>query len=99
MHYYNELFTITNEEGYYRRKWNEILQFKAYNSRGEQIGVIRMNDDKQKPAYGKCEFHNYEKYRTQYGEWHIIRSHGQYIPFQKVYDILSKQSEYKIYVD
>ncbi|MBR1975033.1 MAG: hypothetical protein IKA20_04210 [Clostridia bacterium] len=93
--YFQEYFTFTNEKGYHRGKNG----FQAFNSKGENIGIVFMTDVHKTPAYGHCELCMYPAYYNQYGEWHRITSHGGRIKWSKLCEILKSRTEYKVFID
>ena len=93
--YFQEFFTFKNESGYHRGKRG----FQAFNSNGENIGVVFMTDVHKTPAYGHCELCMYPAYYNRYGEWHRITSHGGRIKWSKLCEILKEKAEYKVFID
>ena len=93
--YFQEEFTFTNEKIFYRGK----VGFKAYNSKGQNVGLVFMCDDKRTPAYEHCELCMYPAYYNQYGEWHRITSHSGRIKWSKLCEILKQNTKYKVFID
>ena len=85
--YFQEEFTFTMQKAFYRGK----IGFQAYNSKGENVGLVFMCDDKRTPAYEHCELCMYPAYYNQYGEWHRIQSHGGRIKWDKLCEILKQR--------
>ena len=93
--YYQEDFTFTNARGYHRGKQG----FQAFNSNGENVGIVFMCDDKRILAYEHCELCIYSPFHERYGEWHIIKSHGGRIKWNKLCEILSQKSTLTLFID
>ena len=93
--YFHEEFTFTKERAFYRGKFG----FQAYNSKGENVGLVFECDVKKTPAYEHCELCIYEKYHNRYGEWHRIQSHGGRIKWSRLCELLKQKSEYRIFID
>lgn len=93
--YYHEEFTFTNERTHYRKKNG----FRAYNSKGENVGLVFSCDDKRLSAYEHCELCIYSAYHERYGEWHIIKSYGERIKWDKLCEILKTKENYKLFID
>ena len=93
--FYNEEFTFTNESTSYRGKNG----YKAYNSNGENVGIVFMTDDKRRTSYGYCELCFYPNYQNRYGEWHKFTSHGYRLKWENLCTCLQNQSVYKCYID
>lgn len=93
--YFQEEFIFTNELGYNRGKNG----FQAYNSKGENVGIVFMSGDKRTPAYGHCELCMYKPYYNRYGEWHRIQSRGGRIKWDKLCDILKEKETHKVFID
>ncbi len=92
---YQEQFIFLNKKGFYRGKYG----FLAYNSEGENIGIVYMCDDVDSPSYGHCELCNYKDYHNRYGQWHIIFSNGQRIQWTKLCEILENKAKHKVFID
>jgi len=93
--YFQEEFTFTSQKARYRGKSG----FQAYNSKGENVGLVFMCDDKRTPAYEHCELCMYPAYYNQYGEWHRITSHGGRIKWCKLCEILKQKEKHKVFID
>ena len=93
--YFQEEFTFINQTAFYRGK----VGFQAYNSKGENVGLVFMCEDKRTPAYEHCELCMYPAYYNQYGEWHRIISHGGRIKWCKLCEILKQKTKYKVFID
>ena len=94
-HDFGEYFTFTSEREIYKDK----LGFKAYNSQGLNVGIVYACDDRRQSAFGCCELCIYEAWKTRYGQWHIITSHGAYINYNKFCEDIKVAGEIKLYVD
>ena len=94
-HYFGETFMFTNEKDGYRNHHG----YKVFNSKGENIGLVFSSDDKRTPAYGNLELCIFKEFWNKYGQWHRITSHGCRIPWERLCQILSKNSSYECYID
>ncbi len=92
---FGENFTVKCELEEYKKK----LGYKVYNSRNQNIGIVFSCDDKRATAYGCCEICVYDGFRSTYGQWHIIRSHGEYVKYDEFRKKLISNSELKIFID
>lgn len=92
---FGENFTVKCELEEYKKK----LGYKVYNSRNQNIGIVFSCDDKRVTAYGCCEICVYDGFRSTYGQWHIIRSHGGYVKYDEFRKKLISNSELKIFID
>lgn len=92
---FNESFTFMS--GIYR--CDGKVGYKAFNSKGEHVGIVFMTDDPRTPAYKHCELHFFPQYYNQYGEWHRITSHGKRILWKTVCDYLKTHENYECFVD
>lgn len=88
-------FTIKNERMRYRGK----LGFQAFNDKEENVGIVYMCDDKRLRAYGKCELCFYSNYQKTYGQWHIVKLHGEYYDWLELCKYLTKQKSITLYLD
>ena len=93
--HFNEYFTFKSGVYMYDGKRG----FRAYNSKGEQVGIVFMTDDERTPAYKHCELHCFPKYHSRYGEWHRIKSHGNRILWEFLRNKLKTQNEYSCFID
>lgn len=93
--YFQEWFTFTNVRGYHRGKKG----FQAFNSKGENVGIVFMTDVIKTPAYEHCELCMYPAYYNQYGEWHRIQSHGGRIKWSELCEILKHTATHKVFID
>ena len=93
--HFQEEFTFTMQKAFYRGK----IGFQAYNTKGENVGLVFMCDDKRTPAYEHCELCMYPAYYNQYGEWHRITSHGGRIKWSKLCEILKQKTKHKVFID
>ena len=93
--YFNETFTFKSGEYLYNGK----IGFRAYNSRGEHVGIVFMTDDKRVKSYGYCELHFFPEYYNRYGEWHRLKSHGYRIAWATLYNYLKSHMEYSCFID
>ena len=93
--HFNEIFTFKSGDYVYDDKRG----FKAYNSKGEHVGIVFMTDDKRVKAYGYCELHFFPNYYNSYGVWHRIKSHGSRIAWGFLCDYLKTHEEYSCYID
>ena len=91
----NEYFIIINQRAFYRQRNG----FQAYNSKGENVGIICMCFDKRTPAFECCELCFYEKYHNRYGEWNRIQSNGGRIKWSRLCELLENKDKIKIFVD
>lgn len=92
---YDEDFTFTGETAYYKRKYG----YKAYNSKGDNVGIVYMTDDKRSPSYEYCELCFYSEYKTRYGEWHRFFTNGCKLKWATLCSILKTNSEYVCHID
>lgn len=90
-----ETFTFTYEAASIRGKCG----FKAYNSKGKNIGIVYMTDDKRSPAFGFAELCMLPNYYNTYGEWHRIKSHGGRVDWQVLCERLNKYGKCECYID
>lgn len=81
------------------RSYRGAKGFKAYNSKGQNVGIVYMTNDKRVSAYGYCELCFYEEYHNRYGEWHRFTSHGQKIKWEYMVQQLNQNTIYKCYID
>lgn len=93
--YFNETFTFKCGVYWYNGKQG----YKAYNSKGEHVGIVFMTDDRRTVAYGYCELHFFPKYYKRYGEWYRIRSNGSRILWSFLSDYLKTHKEYQCFID
>lgn len=92
---FGEWFTFVNEHATNRFKHG----FKAYNSKGDYVGIVFMTDDKRSPAYGCIELSMFTNYYRRYGEWHRIKSNGGYVSWQLLCARLEKYGKYECFID
>lgn len=92
---FGETFTIENKQDFFKGKQGYI----AYNQKMQKVGLIYACDDKRLSAYDKCQLCFYEKYINLYGQWHIIRSHGNYIDWVELCSLLKHNKTVSIFVD
>ena len=93
--YFNEWFTFKRGNYVYDNKSG----FKAYNEKGEHVGVVFMTNDPRTPAYRHCELHCFPQYYDRYGEWHRITSYGNRIAWAALCNYLENHAEYKCFID
>lgn len=93
--YFNEYFTFKSGNYDYGGKHG----FKAYNSKGEHVGIVFMTDDKRVTSYGYCELHFFPQYYNNYGEWHRIISHGNRISWSFLCEQLKIKNEHCCFID
>ena len=93
--FFQEYFTFKKPLNQLRGKTG----YQAFNSKGQNVGIVFMTDIKTIPSYGYCELCMRPDFYNKYGEWHRIKSHGEKIKWSVLCDALNKQSEYKIFVD
>jgi hypothetical protein len=92
---FQEEFTFTNERKSYKGKTG----YKAFNSKGDNIGIVYATDDERTPAFGHCELCIYPEHHNQYGEWHRIKSYGERIKWTTLCTFLEHNREYKVFID
>ena len=92
---FGEVFTFTSEPTDLRGKHG----FKAYNSKGNCIGIVFMTDDKRSPSYACAELCMLPNYSNVYGEWHRIKSHGGRINWKILCERLNRNGKYECYID
>lgn len=74
--------------------------FMAYDVKGDFIGLVYMCDDHRwKSSYGNSEIMFAKKHQNSYGRWRIIKIEKQYLPFDKLSEILSTRNECNVMVD
>ena len=74
--------------------------FMAYDVKGDFIGLVYMCDDHRwKSSYGNSEIMFAKKHQNSYGRWRIIKIKKQYLPFDKLSEILSTHNECNVMVD
>ena len=73
--------------------------YLVYDEAGNNIGIAFMSDDKRKNQYGSTDIVFYAKYKNQYGVWRNIKINGQYLPYEKLEQILKAQNEFVITTD
>ena len=73
--------------------------FMAYDVNGDFIGLVYMCDDNRSKAYGNSEIMFAKKHQNFYGRWRIIKIEKQYLPFDKLSEILSTRNECNVTVD
>ena len=93
--HFNEVFTFKSGDYGYDGKWG----FKAYNSKGEHVGIVFMTDDDRTPAYKHCELRFFPEYYSRYGKWHRIISHGNRLAWAHLCEILKIRNEYSCFID
>lgn len=92
---FGEKFVFKNEPASYCN----FRGYRAYNSSGDNVGIVFMSPDKRSPAYGKCELCFYSKYHNRYGKYHRIKSSGGYIPWHLLCERLNKYGFVEYYID
>ena len=92
---FHEHFTFKNEIAECRGK----IGFQAYNSAGENVGIVFMEDAKNTPAFEHCTLCMYPAYYNRYGEWHRIRSHGGRIKWNKMEELMETIGHYQLFID
>lgn len=93
--HFNETFIFKTGDYVYDGKYG----FRAYNSKGEHVGIVFMTDDDRHPSYKHCELHFFPEYYSRYGVWHRITSHGDRILWEFLCNILKSRKEYSCYID
>ncbi len=91
---YCEYFTINNIQKVFRGKKG----FPAINSKGQEIGIVFMGDDKRR-NYGNCELCMYEKYFDTYGQWHRFTVNGQKIKWEDLVQRLNIENSIKLFIE
>lgn len=93
--FFNEYFTFTNEVA----RLEGESGYKAYNSKGENVGIVFETTGAHTFADGHCELRMYPKYYNRYGKYHRIKSNGGRIKWSKLCEILSNKGKYTIFID
>lgn len=91
----HEHFIFKNEIAEYRGK----IGFQAYNTAGENVGIVFPCDNEASPTYGACELRFYEAHHTRYGEGQIVRSHGGKIQWAKLEELLETSGSCQFFID
>ena len=92
---YFENFTINNAQKVFRGKRG----FQAINSKGQEVGIVFMCDDKRIANYGNCELCIYEKFFNQYGQWHRFTVNGQKIKWNDLVQRLNLEGGISLFIE
>lgn len=66
----------------------------VYNEEKESIGIVFKSDDKRTLRYGNAEIMFFKKHESMYGSWRIIKTHGQYLPYNWLETLFENRHEY-----